>query len=1130
MTLKENKIKSLRKRDNELALNNITWPALALLTLSACSTGGIFRPFKLFETDNHPPVAAVPTTNIVAEDSSNNPLGIQAPTDSDNDALTITVNGVPSGGTVTTSGGVVVTVGSTLSISQLTGLVFTPDPNTNSDLADIGVFRYTVSDNKGGTASSTVTITVTPVADAPTITSSNIVSIKENDSAVITVVGDDVDQDTLTYTVTGGADQDLFTVDSATGALSFKNKPDFENPSDSDGDNIYTVEVTADDGTGNTVSQTIQVTVTDVVTMIAITNSTINENDGGAVVGALSSVIDNTAATDSFTYALSGTDADSFEVVDGQLKLKDSVSANYESQNSYSVTVTATDTGGLTASQTFTVTVSNVNDAPTLANAIADQSVDEDSAFSFTVPADTFNDEDGDTLTYTVTLSNGSALPSWLSFDTATQTFTGTPLNGDVGSISVTVTATDAAGVAVSDIFAIAVANTNDAPTAIALSSLGVPEKIDGAVVGTLTTTDVDVDDTHTYTVSDDRFEVVDGQLKLKAGNTVEYATEATITITVTTTDAAGESFDQEFTLTVGSIQISATTFAENAAGVVIGDLSMTDPDFTTNVTYTLSGDDADSFEVVNSQLKLKDSVSADFETKNSYSITITATDDAGHETTLTYSLQVTDINETPTAIALSATAIDENAAGAVIGDLTTSDVDAGDTHTYTLSGTDAESFEVVNGQLKLKDSVTADYETQSSYSVTVTATDSGSLTTTQDFTVNVNNLNDNDPVITSNSSISMEENSNSVITVTATDADGDSLTYSITGGDDSSLFTIDATTGVLTLQAKTDGLTTTESTLPITLTNMVDNGDGTYTADIEVDPAFASFAALAGITIWFSFDSSEMNFTKNDVLITYTEGVLDQVSTLSDGRIKLLWLDTTNTFEAGKIGTITFTPTAGATDPTITIEAQLIGGDKDSIDATKSIIDTTIYNFTIIRTNVDFENPADSDSDNVYKVTIQVSDGEKTASQDIEVTVTDVSESSKPISDNTDDNDSPNPNPDDDTNPNPDGDTTLPDIGLPTWSLWMENFNFSFITLPETVVLMEDATLPNLSGLVGLLDDQSESLQLDFDQVNTGSSVVASVESVKPVIVDWIAHNDPIIDSDWNLIIEELYYTSEVG
>ncbi|SVC76169.1 uncharacterized protein METZ01_LOCUS329023, partial [marine metagenome] len=56
--------------------------------------------------------------------------------------------------------------------------------------------------------------------------------------------------------------------------------------------------------------------------------------------------------------------------------------------------------------------------------------VDEDSALSFTIPADTFNDVDvGDSLTYTATLSDGSALPSWLSFNPSTQTFSGTPVN-----------------------------------------------------------------------------------------------------------------------------------------------------------------------------------------------------------------------------------------------------------------------------------------------------------------------------------------------------------------------------------------------------------------------------------------------------------------------------------------------------------------------------------------------------------------------------------------------------------------------------------------------------------------------------------------------------------------------------
>ena len=109
----------------------------------------------------------------------------------------------------------------------------------------------------------------------------------------------------------------------------------------------------------------------------------------------------------------------------------------------------------------------------------------------------------------------------------------------------------------------------------------------------------------------------------------------------------------------------------------------------------------------------------------SSYQFTVTATDDAGHEKSTTYQFTVIDVNDAPTAIALSSTAIDENSAGAIVGDLTTTDEDANDTHTYTLTGTDADSFEVVGGQLKLKDGVSANYEVKNSYSVTVTTTHS---------------------------------------------------------------------------------------------------------------------------------------------------------------------------------------------------------------------------------------------------------------------------------------------------------------------------------------------------------------------------------------------------------------------
>ena len=109
-----------------------------------------------------------------------------------------------------------------------------------------------------------------------------------------------------------------------------------------------------------------------------------------------------------------------------------------------SVQVTANDSQGGTVSDTFDIVIANTNDAPTVANAIPDKNATEDSAFSFQFASNTFADVDvGDTLTYSATLSNGAALPAWLSFNAGTRTFSGTPLNADVGTISVKVTARD---------------------------------------------------------------------------------------------------------------------------------------------------------------------------------------------------------------------------------------------------------------------------------------------------------------------------------------------------------------------------------------------------------------------------------------------------------------------------------------------------------------------------------------------------------------------------------------------------------------------------------------------------------------------------------------------------------------
>ena len=105
-------------------------------------------------------------------------------------------------------------------------------------------------------------------------------------------------------------------------------------------------------------------------------------------------------------------------------------------------------------------------------------------------------------------------------------------------------------------------------------------------------------------------------------------------------------------------------------------------------------------------------------------------------------SIQVSSINEAPTDIALSSNTIDENVAiGTVVGVLSTTDMDVGDTHTYAVSGVDSMSFKIEGNELQTNADL--DFETKSSYSITITSTDAGGLSVSRDFTIQVNNVTD---------------------------------------------------------------------------------------------------------------------------------------------------------------------------------------------------------------------------------------------------------------------------------------------------------------------------------------------------------------------------------------------------
>jgi hypothetical protein len=94
------------------------------------------------------------------------------------------------------------------------------------------------------------------------------------------------------------------------------------------------------------------------------------------------------------------------------------------------------------------------NDAPILMTPLADQSASANSSWNWQIPTGSFADVDaGDVLTYAASLADGTALPSWLAFDAATQAFSGRVPKSATGSIDIRIAATDRQGATAADVF-----------------------------------------------------------------------------------------------------------------------------------------------------------------------------------------------------------------------------------------------------------------------------------------------------------------------------------------------------------------------------------------------------------------------------------------------------------------------------------------------------------------------------------------------------------------------------------------------------------------------------------------------------------------------------------------------------
>jgi len=175
----------------------------------------------------------------------------------------------------------------------------------------------------------------------------------------------------------------------------------------------------------------------------------------------------------------------------------------------------------------------------------------------------------------------------------------------------------------------------NGLPTNIALSASTVVENATGATIGEVTVIDPDVNDTHTVVVSDNRFEIAAGQLKLKVGQSLNFEVEPSIDLDLTATDASGLNLTKPFTITVINVNevptgISLTNAAakENSPGIVIGRLAVTDEDAGDTHTLTVSHDD---FELAGDMLRLKTGRSLRYDENDpTIIVPVTAVDSGG--------------------------------------------------------------------------------------------------------------------------------------------------------------------------------------------------------------------------------------------------------------------------------------------------------------------------------------------------------------------------------------------------------------------------------------------------------------------------------------------------------------------
>ncbi len=811
-----------------------------------------------------------------------------------------------------------------------------------------------------------VTISVVKVNQPPAFSAETVNRTVQEEAASGTSVGQpvlatDSDNDVLTYSLSG-EDSALFAIDPSTAQITVGAEPLAAAATHAE----YSLTVTATDP-GN-LSDTVSVTITVTSPQEPL------EVVGPAAVDYVENSTSNVAtytATDSesddpITWSVDGTDAPRFAVSStGVLTFKKSpdfeLPRDANQDNIYEITITASN-GNLPAEIDLTVTVTNVNEAPTIAGltniAYAENSTSDVATYTATDP------ESDDPITWSV---SGTDAPRFTISSTGALTFKASPnfeLPRDANEDNVyeiTVNASDGNLTTPVDV-AVTVTNSNEAPTVTGPAAADYAENSNSSVA-TYTATDPESGDPITWSVDGTdapRFTISSaGLLTFKTSPDFELPRDAnqdnTYEITITATDG-NLTTPVDVAVTVTNINeaptvtgLAAVDYAENSTSSV-ATYTATDPESDDLITWTVDGTDAPRF-AISSTGALTFKASPNFELPrdanedNIYEIAITASD--GNLTAeVDVTVTVTNVNEALTVTGLAAVDYAENSTSSV-ATYTAADPESNDPITWTVDGTDATRFTISSaGALTFKASpdfeLPRDANQDNTYEITVSAND-GNLSAEMDVTVTVTNVNEA-PTIAGLTNIDYAENStSSVATYTAMDPESDDpITWSV-DGTDALRFAI-SSTGALAFKASPDFELPRDANQDNTYEITVSANDGNLTAEVDVIVTVTNVNEAPTVTGSAAVDHAE-NSSSN--VATYT-----------------------------------------ATDPE---NDDPITWSVDGTDAPRFAISST--GVLTFKASPDFELPRDANQDNIYEITIAATDGNLSASLHVKVTVTDINE-----------------------------------------------------------------------------------------------------------------------------------------